>query len=363
MSPASRRNGARRAHAAGALWPLMKAAISRIATSPCTPQSRKVGDSCSHPRRQHDRPAAHQIARQRPAAAARSSVPAIMRLPRIVARAAFDHDRAAPQPSPARSPTSPRTMTTPPRMPATSPASGPPSRSPAAPRDLDLAALHAGRRPTAAHCRGWSVVRPSSGVRPGCRRRRRPRSRRRSCPAPTRSSRSLPPSMRMRQRRPCARGKHRRPSCACRSSAARCLAISVAVFPASRCGTSGDRSSRCSGRARRVRTSGFTAAGPSDENGAARACRRSCRRRCAPRPASGRASMIAARPARMASATACDVRPSMTISSTDADVSGRARSSPRPSASGNRRRWSTRSRPCISSRPSSPSARCRRETA
>ena len=39
-------------------------------------------------------------------------------------------------------------------------------------------------------------------------------------------------------------------------------AISVAVLPASRCGTSGDRSSRCSGRSRSVRTSGFTAAGP-----------------------------------------------------------------------------------------------------
>ncbi len=58
------------------------------------------------------------------------------------------------------------------------------------------------------------------------------------------------------------------------------------------------------------------AADPSGDSDAGRACRRSCRPRRASRPWRRRSSMTALRPARMASATDLDVRPSMTISST-----------------------------------------------
>ena len=186
------------------------------------------------------------------------------------------------------------------------------------PHDLDLAAHHARSRPTGRHCREWS----------GCRRVIS-----RPAWAPTSPSTTIsPPVIACADLiEPVARVldadlrhvPHAQPehiadtSPACASSAARsCRSRPRSCGPAGAApaatGRAADRDAR-----RIVRTSGFTAADPADDSGAARACRRNCRRRRAPRRVSARAARSPRDPARMAAATASDVNPSITISSTE----------------------------------------------
>ena len=244
--------------------------------------------------------------------------------------------------SPARAATPPRTMTIPPRMPETSPASGPPRRSPAEPAISIRAALHARRRPVVGvsldrqATPGHQPARLDADVPGGLDRARR------SCLR--RSGRAGRRHLRCgcAARRPCAAGRHRRPVARTRVVCNGICAISCAVLPASRCGTSGDRSRRCSGRPRNVRNSAASrqqvlevvmmrpelpAVIPGADAHRAAFGPELCRS-----PRSRRASR---------SATASDVRPSTTISSTEADVGGEFGFGPRPAASDYRPRWWT----------------------
>ena len=234
-----------------------------------------------------------------------------------------------------------RSRSAPPLMPE-------PAQRPALPRDRRAAAAHRAARLHA------DIARRRRSRPPTCRRR------------PGRSAPSRP-RCGCRCASPGAAGKTS-PTVSARraSSAARSRSISAARLAgepiAARAATG---RSRCGGAlAQRERPARSRQQLPEMDSDAARACRRSCRRRRAPRRRFGaelaeRREPGAHRGARRPAA----VRPSMTISSTEptSGVSALSTRALQRRAIGVVGRGGAA--PCISSRPSSRSARCRRETA